>query len=163
MNPMERDRYRDILEASVVFKGLEPLALEHILQHGLLLEARKDELVFYENMRGGMGLYVLLEGQVEIFRSPEPGAETPPSGQVHLNFLGPGQCLGEYSLMDGLTTSASARAVSDTWLFFFPRGEFLRVMDDDSGIVQIIYRNLLLYLIKRLRQKDGKPDAGSKR
>ncbi len=152
MNQAEADRYRRALEDSVPFKGLPAPALEQIMERGLLLEAKKDGVVLFEHMRGGLGLYVVLHGDVEIFHS-DGSSETPVSSGTHLNSLGRGECFGEYSLIDGKTTSASARAVNDAKLFFLPGGEFSRTIEGDPLAAKVIFRNLLLLLVTRLRQK----------
>ena len=159
MNQAEPDTYRSILEASVVFRGLEAPALDHIFKHGILLDAKKDDLVLFENTRGGPGLYVVLEGKVEIFLSHDPEKVGFGPSQVYLNTLEPGHCFGEYSLIDGKETSASAKALKNTRLFFFPRGQFLQLVENDGRTGKTIYRNLLLYLIERLRQKDRELDV----
>lgn len=134
------------------FKGLPPSALEQIMERGLLLEAKKDGVVLFEHMRGGLGLYVILHGEVEIFHSDGSGAG-PGSLGTRLNKLGRGECFGEYSLVDGKTTSASAKAVDDAKLFFLPGGEFSRIVESDALAAKVIFRNLLLLLVTRLRQK----------
>lgn len=153
MQPSDANLYRGVLENSIVFRGLPPATLEQIMEQGMLLEARKGADVFFENMRGGFGLYVILEGRLEVFRAAEPGEQGNEEGMIMLNTLGMGQTLGEYSLIDGLTTSASARAQENSRLFFLPRGKFDEVMDSDPLVAKAIYRNLLLYLIDRLRHK----------
>jgi CRP-like cAMP-binding protein len=158
INPREAEIFRGVLEASVVFKGLASEVTGYILQQGMILEAKKDDLVYFEHMPGGIGLYLVLEGKVGIFRSVSP--EAAEAQQIHLNTLTQGHCFGEYSLLDGRSTSASARALESSRLFFLPRGEFLRLTDNDPATGKAIYRNLLLYLIERLRQKDKEPNAG---
>jgi CRP/FNR family transcriptional regulator, cyclic AMP receptor protein len=160
MKPAEIERYRGVLAESVPFRGLQPTAIEHIARQGLLLEAADGAPVSYEQMRGGIGLYVVLEGQVEVFRSEPPNSGAP-DRQRHLNTLQRGQCFGEYSLLDGKSTSASARAIGASRLFFLPRGEFQRLVEQDAAAGKTIYHNLLLCLIDRLRQKDGGPARGT--
>lgn len=157
LNDKEAAAFRSILEGSVVFKGLPQEVTGRILKQGMILEAKQGDLVFFEHMPGGIGLYLVLEGMVDIFRSAstEDGRED----QIRLNTLTPGQCFGEYSLLDGSSTSASAKAVQSSRLFFLPRGQFLRLIDADPATGKAIYHNLLLFLIKRLRQKDAELQA----
>lgn len=153
LNEREVATFRGVLEGSVVFKGLPMEVIDRILKQGMILEAKQGDLVFFEHMPGGIGLYLVLEGKVDIFRSTSSG--TGKEDQVRLNTLTPGQCFGEYSLLDGSSTSASARAVQSSRLFFMPRSQFLKLVDADSMTGKAIYRNLLLFLIQRLRQKDA--------
>ncbi len=157
MRVTEADGYRGVLEGSVVFQHLPPPDLDHIIERGLLVEVRKAELVLSERTRGP-GLYVILEGGVEVFLSEDvpTGARRP--SRVRLNTLGPGRCFGEYSLIDDHTTSASARASADGKLFFLSREEFRRIADGDARVGKLIYLNLLRFLIGRLRRKDQELD-----
>lgn len=154
MNPADINRYRDSLSACTVFKGLDATTLNTLLAKGLALEAKPKDLVFFESVRSGPGLYVVLTGKVEVFRTNRPTSKSAKPRSVRLNTLGPSHCFGEYSLIDGKESSASARALSDAVLFFLPRGEFLRLVEHDNAAGKIIYHNLLLILIDRLRQKD---------
>ena len=159
MNPPPPGSYDALLTRSTAFGGLDEAALNDIASRGLLLDAKQGDLVMFEKTRGGPGLYVVLEGQVEVFLAHEGGGEDARREPVRLNTLGPGDCFGEYSLIDGKDTSASARALSDIKLFFLPRGEFLRVTESNPQAGKTIYRNLLLFLIERLRQKDEQLDV----
>lgn len=154
MEQRHRSEFRNILGDSVPFKGLDPIVLDHILDVGLLLEAKKGDTVFFAQLRGP-GLYVVLKGAVEVFR---PSTKGKPKT---LNTLRVSDCFGEYSLLDGKTTSASLRAASTTHLYFLPRGEFERLTHTNAATGRTIYHNLLLYLIERLRQKDQAPPQRS--
>jgi len=81
-----KDGYRHILASSVVFESLPTAALDHITTRGLLVETHPGEQVLSEGTRGP-GLYVVLEGLVEVFlpstpprrrraRSPRPSSSS---------------------------------------------------------------------------------------
>src|SRR2546427_9567860 len=76
------DSYRAILAGSVVFKGLTD------------------------------GLYVALEGEVEVFLPERAGSGAHRPSRIRLNRLGPGRCLGEYGVIDDQPSSASAEALT---------------------------------------------------
>ena len=122
MNEKEAAVFRGILEGSVVFKGLDPSVVGLILKQGLILEAKKGDVVYFENMPGGIGLYVVLEGSVGVFQTDTKDARPSARNQIYLNTLTPGQCFGEYSLLDGQATSASAKTLASSRLFFCPEG-----------------------------------------
>lgn len=149
----ETDAYRQILEGSVPFQNLPPGDLDHIIANGLLVEVKADEMVLSERMRGP-GLYVVLEGLLEVFLPEEPAAGVRRPSRVRLNTLGPGRCLGEYSLIDEHVTSAAVRAETTARLFFLSREEFRRIAEGDPRVGKVIYLNLLRFLVNRLRAKD---------
>jgi CRP-like cAMP-binding protein len=72
--------------------------------------------------------------------------------------LGPGRCLGEYSLIDEHSTSAAARSMTGAKLFFLSREEFRSIAEGDARVGKVIYLNLLRFLITRLRAKDEELD-----
>ncbi len=129
---LAKDGYRHILGGSVVFEHLPPAALDHIIARGLLVEVAAGETVLAEGIRGP-GLYV-----------------------VHT--MGPGRCLGEYSLIDEHSTSAAARSMAGAKLFFLSREEFRSIAEGDARVGKVIYLNLLHFLITRLRAKDEELD-----
>lgn len=154
---LTKDGYRHILSGSVAFEQLPPAALDHIIARGLLVEAAPGELVLSEGTRGP-GLYVVLEGLVEVFLPDRVVGHARRPTEVHLNTMGPGRCLGEYSLIDEHTTSAAARAVAGAKLFFLSREEFRSIAEGDARVGKVIYLNLLRFLITRLRAKDEELD-----
>jgi CRP-like cAMP-binding protein len=149
--------YRHILAESVVFEHLPPAALDHIIARGLLVETAPGELLLTEGARGP-GLYVVLEGLVEIYLPDGATGRARRPSEVHLNTLGPGRCLGEYSLIDEHTTSAAARSEGPAKVFFLSREEFRSVAEGDARVGKVIYLNLLHFLISRLRAKDEELD-----
>ena len=54
--------------------------------------------------------------------------------------------------MDGHKTSAAAKAKEACKLFLVSRGEFEKVVNNNAEAGRTIYRNLLLFLIDRLRK-----------
>jgi CRP-like cAMP-binding protein len=72
--------------------------------------------------------------------------------------MGPGRCLGEYSLIDEHSTSAAARSMAGAKLFFLSREEFRSIAEGDARVGKVIYLNLLHFLITRLRAKDEELD-----
>lgn len=148
MNPATFAEFGAMLRSSVVFKDLPEADLERIASQGLVLDARGGDLILYEQMKGGVGVYLIVTGTVEALHLE---GEAGSGKETVLGTLVPGDCLGEYSLIDGRETSAYARAVEDTKLFFLPRAAFLRIVEQNPAAGNTVYRNLLVYLIARLR------------
>ena len=111
------DSYRAILAGSVVFKGLSAADLDTVLSASELVLRKPKELILSEGSPTD-GLYVLLEGEVEIFlpQRTSSGAQRP--SRVRLNRLGPGRCLGEYGVIDDQPSSASVEALQAAKLCF---------------------------------------------
>jgi len=152
------DRYRSTLASSVVFAGLGSADLDRIMAPARVVDAHAGQVLLAEGRRGE-GLYVILEGDVEVFlpdRSPE-GAKRP--SRVRLNVLGPGRCFGEYGVLDEQVSSASAQALTAARLCILRTADFHSVVDDSDHIGKVVYGNLLRFLVGRLRSKDRELDV----
>lgn len=77
----------------------------------------------------GRGLWVLLSGNVRVFRDPGPG-----QSPLELAALGPGEVFGEMSLLDGALTNASVVATTACTLLFLARDIFHRLV---SGVPEL--------------------------
>jgi tetratricopeptide (TPR) repeat protein len=92
----------------------------------------------------GSGLFVLLEGTVDVFSGPEPDAK-------RLNTLGPGSHLGEISLIQDGPTSAHVRARTAVRALRITRAGFQHYLDTHEGAALRIYRLFTRNLAARVR------------
>ncbi|MFC4252132.1 Crp/Fnr family transcriptional regulator [Sinimarinibacterium flocculans] len=133
------------LQVSPIVQDLPAAAVAELAERGMALALKSSDPLLFQDVRGGLGLFIVLTGSIGVYRRDDSGAEQP------LATLGPGDCLGEYSLLDGQPISATARALSDTRLFFLPSGQFRTVTERDPQLGCLLYRNLARYLVRRLR------------
>jgi len=92
----------------------------------------------------GSGLFVLLEGTVDVFSGPEQDAK-------RLNTLGPGAHLGEISLIQDGPTSAHVRARTQVRALRITRAGFQHYLDTHEGAALRIYRLFTRNLAARVR------------
>jgi CRP-like cAMP-binding protein len=151
------DQYRQALGESVVFEGLSPSELDLIMAHCRLVDEPAGHEVLWEG-RKGRGLYVILEGSVEVFLPERSGSGLKRPSRVRLNVLGRGRCLGEYGLIDDQPSSASAQTMAVARLCFLPTDDFRDIVKRNDRIGKIVYANLLRFLVSRLRSKDRELD-----
>jgi CRP-like cAMP-binding protein len=151
------DNDRAILAGSVVFQGLSPTELDPVLAASEVITRKPRDLIMREGTVGD-GLYVVLEGEVEVFLPEQAAAGGHRATRIRLNRLGPGRSLGEYGVIDDQPASASAVAVTATRLWFLRKAEFRKVVDRHDRVGRIVYGNLLRYLVSRLRGKDKELD-----
>jgi len=102
----------------------------------------KQQVLFRQGDEG-TALYIILDGQIRI--SVSRRTET-----VTLAILGPGEFLGEMSLLDGQPHSADATAIGDVWLYCLHRDDFLAFLQHNYTAVHAILYSLSL----RLRKTD---------
>src|ERR1043166_2336235 len=146
------DSYRAILAGSVVFKGLTAPDLDAVLSAAELLPRKPKDLILSEGSPTD-GLYVILEGEVEVFLPERAG-----SGGHRPSRLAPGRGRGESGVIDDQPSSASAEAVAPAKLCFLSKAEFRRLVERHDRLGRIVYANLLRYLVSRLRGKDKEID-----
>src|SRR5262249_36620831 len=128
------ERYRKNLADSVVFDRLRPAELDLIIASCRLVDANVGQLLLTEGMKGE-GLYIVLEGEIEIFLPEYVAAGTMrrPS-RVHLNRLGSGRCFGEYGVIDDQPSSASAQAVTPARLCLLTSTDFRNIAEEHDRI-----------------------------
>jgi CRP-like cAMP-binding protein len=148
---------RSLLGTSVVFEHLEPADLDLVLAHARVVHAAPGQLLLTEGTPGD-GLYVVLEGEVEVFlpQTAAGGGHRPTP--VRLNRLGPGRCFGEYGIVDDEPSSASVAARTAARLCVVPRLELRRLLEHHDRMARVVYANLLRVLVGRLRRKDQDVD-----
>jgi CRP-like cAMP-binding protein len=154
---MDLAPYRSILADSVVFQRLPPTSLDVVLAACEPLETTPGQLILTEGMAGD-GVYVVLEGEVEIFLPQQGGGGVWRPSQIRLNRLGPGRCFGEYGALDDQPSSASARALGAAKLALVPTAKFRELLEQQDAIGRVVYANLLRFLVDRLRSKDRELD-----
>jgi CRP/FNR family cyclic AMP-dependent transcriptional regulator len=94
-------------------------------------------------------LYILLTGRARVVSCDSRGRE------VILATLGPGDHLGEMSIIDNNPHSATVRAEVQTDVLQLSRAEFTRCLADNSSMAMAVMRGL----VKRLRHADRKIES----
>ena len=94
------------------------------------------QAVFARGEAGDL-LYLVVEGEVEIFLPAEPGAP-----RVPLRRLGPGGHFGELALLDGAARTASAVAVGPVRLLTLSREAFLEAVLSAPGAARVVVKEL---------------------
>ena len=137
----ELDAKRAALSASQLFRALQPAELDAVLKHAAMRRIPRGTTV----MRKGdpaTGMVVIMQGSVRVSATSEDGRE------VMLGMLGPGEVLGEISLLDESDRSADVSAIQDCVLLQVERGDFLRLLRGNNDLCL----RLMAVLCGRLRR-----------
>ncbi len=131
----------EALSASVIFKGLHQDELESIAS---LLKAVTfpSGAVLFEMDSSADRVYLIARGKVKISRFTSYGEETT------LNFLGEGNLVGEFGVVDDKGRSARATCVEATDAFFLSADDFNDILTRNATVA----RNVLREYTLRLRQ-----------
>jgi CRP/FNR family cyclic AMP-dependent transcriptional regulator len=134
---------RALLCTNHLFGVLEPADLDALLSRAIVRRIARNELVV---RRGdpGAGPIIILSGRVRISVTSETGKE------VTFAVLGPGEVLGEMSLLDGADRCADATAVEGCVVLVIDRGRFMRLLrsNPDASL------RLAAALCRRLRESN---------
>lgn len=108
------------------------------------------ESIILEQGAPGDSLYIIGEGQVEVSTRDAGG------GTRTRLYLGPGQIVGEFALLDGGERSATIRADQDgTVLYRIEREPFLALCEQDTRLGYLVMRNLALDLAFKARHRNA--------
>jgi CRP-like cAMP-binding protein len=141
---MDSAERRQALAKTQLFQALQPEDLDAILARAMVKRVLRGEMI---RRRGdpGTGMVIIVSGRVRISLVSEDGRE------VTLTVLGPGEVLGEMTLLDGGECSADATAQEDCVLLALERAQFLRLLRSNSDLCL----HLMAVLCQRLRRSNA--------
>lgn len=144
-----------ILKTSQYFRGLPDEILSKLLEISIPKYYKKDEFIFLEGEKA-FGFYLIVEGTIKIFKESAKGKE------VVIHIFGPGEIFAEIVLTGQDTYPASARALTDVELLYFPKKNLLALLRDKPelalqllGLFAIRLRGLL-HTIENLTFRDSR-------
>jgi len=129
------------ISSADLFSGLPENQLREIEGIAVVKRFKKGDLIFSEGDDGD-GFFLVVTGLVKIFKSSPDGKE-----QI-LHILGPGEPFGEVPVFSGQQFPASAEAIAESRLIFFPRSAFVSLITENPSLAL----NMLAVLSMRLRQ-----------
>jgi len=116
---------------------------------GEILEVDTDQVII-EADAPNHDMYLLLEGAFKVNLPDRPGR----IGGFTLGHRGPGDLLGEYSFLDSFRPSARVTASTPGRVLRIRHQAMRDLLAADAESSSIFYRNLLRYLVVRLRAQD---------
>jgi CRP/FNR family transcriptional regulator, cyclic AMP receptor protein len=125
-----------------LFEGLDPEGLARLSAACRLRDMRAGQTLFFEGDEG-TSLCIILSGKVSVQVNSSSGAV------IHIADRGPGEHVGEMSLLDGETRSADVVATEPCRVLVLGRREFERALADYPKLSL----NILQTLSRRLRQQ----------
>jgi CRP/FNR family transcriptional regulator, cyclic AMP receptor protein len=132
---------REFLKSVPLFSRMGEASLDAILRLTRRKRFRKDEVIFHEKEVGD-SLFVILHGRVKVAIFGDDGKE------VTLSILSEGDFFGEISLLDSEPRSATIIAEEECELLSLQRDDFMRAIEQDSGMSA----SLIQVLATRLRK-----------
>ena len=132
---------KEIIASATLFKGLPEKELNTLTGMTHEKQYGRGETIFFEGDAGN-GFYIVGSGQIKVFKMN-------PLGKEHiLHIFGPGEPIGEVPVFNDQPFPASAEALVKSSLLFFPRRDFVALIEQNPSIAM----NMLAVLSLRLRQ-----------
>ena len=135
------DKKKKIMAGSLLFSGIPEAQLDAVAAITVDKTCRRGESIFFEGDEG-TGFYMVVEGQVKIYKMSFDGKE-----QI-LHIFGPGEPFGEVPVFHGQPFPANAMALVNSSLLFFPRRQFVDLVTANPSLAL----NMLAMLSFRLRR-----------
>lgn len=123
------------LKKAYLFQGLSEDVLEALAQKVSHRTLAQGETLFRRGDQGD-ALYIIDEGWVKIIRQDERGNE------LLLNQCGPGETIGEMSLLDQEPRSAGVVALSDAEVLELKQDGFFELLDQRPDVAMVLIRSM---------------------
>ena len=134
----DRKPIQEILSNTALFKHAERSVLEHLAMTVEEIHLQPEESLF---LKGDIGesMYIIISGKLKIH-----------DGDIQLAVLGPGDHVGEFSLIDNSPRTASVSAATEAVILRLREQEFTNLL----RIHPSMNRMLMKELINRLRNQN---------
>lgn len=132
---------KQLLNQSILFKGLSPALLEQIADLASIKKFQRGESIFFEGDEA-TGFYMVGQGRVKIYKMSLDGKE-----QI-LHIFGPGEPFGEVPVFHGRPFPANAISIEASTMLFFPRQRFIELINSTPSLAL----SMLAVLSMRLRR-----------
>jgi CRP/FNR family cyclic AMP-dependent transcriptional regulator len=110
------------------------------------IDKKAGELIMEEGTPASE-IYIIIKGKVSIILDMK-------SDPLELASFGPGDCIGEASVIGVQNHSASALAKEDTELFVLSRSMLMSVYEKDKDVFSMLILNIARELARRLYKTD---------
>lgn len=133
----------DLLRRVPIFSALTTAQMSQLAGSLTKRRVKRGELIVEQGKKTD-ALFVILSGRARVFMTDRRGRE------VILNILGAGDYIGEMSLIDGKSHSASVQAEVQSDLLELGHVEFMRCLSENHAIAN----SVIIGLVSRLRKAD---------
>lgn len=142
---MDKQIISDFLKRIELFQDLSEHDRELLSEYIETVRFAPGELLFEENSPR-KNLWIIFDGQVELFK------RSPLGGKKRLSIFSAYDFLGEGALMDDYPHSASARAIDSTTTFAISRDRFLGFLEQQPGLASTLLSRVARVISRRMRQ-----------
>lgn len=131
----------ETLQSSDLFSGLGADEIALLLEICREISYKKGSTIFFENDLGD-GFYLIAEGTIKVYKMNASGKEQT------LHILERGETFGEAAVFQGKSFPANADALSAAKVLYFPKKDFVHLIQQKP----LISMHMLALLAMRLRK-----------
>jgi len=146
---MQKSEIKNFLKRIELFKGLNQIQLDIIIEKLKVEEHKTGTMIFNQN-NIRQNLYIIVDGEIELFR------RTPYGGEKRLSVFGKLDFLGEGALMDDSPHSTSARTTAETTTLALSREKFKELLAEHSNIALDILSKIARVISRRISSANTK-------
>ena len=137
----------DLLRRVPIFSKLTPFQLDLLAGAVIKRRVKRGDLIV-EKGKQSHALFIILAGRARVFLADRRGRE------VILDVLGPGDYIGEISLVDGKSHSATVAAEVQCDLLVLGQADFDHCLEENHAMAQSVIKGLA-YRLRRADEKIG--------
>lgn len=141
---MQHQEIVDALQAVSLFGGLSQRFLTGIARSCTERTFTAGEIIVKQG-NPGIGLFVIVSGKVKVVKTSEQGE------RMELATHGPGEVIGEMSVLDGANRSADVIAVEETRCLVLSAWDFKAFMESHPEVAL----EILPVVVKRFRETNA--------
>jgi CRP/FNR family cyclic AMP-dependent transcriptional regulator len=136
------EEFISILKNVTIFAGFSEKALHRVFSNCPIIEKKAGETIVEEGQTASE-IYIILQGKVSIVLDMK-------SDPFELAMFGPGDVIGEASVIGVQKHSATALAKEITELLVLTRTMLMEIYDRDKGTFSMLILNIARELARRL-------------
>jgi aspartate ammonia-lyase len=146
---LQKSEIKNFLKRIELFKGLNETQLDTIIEK-IKLEKHKTGTMIFNQNNIRQNLYIIVDGEIELFR------RTPYGGEKRLSVFGKLDFLGEGALMDDSPHSTSARTTAETTTLVLSREKFKELLAEHSNVALDILSKIARVISRRISSANTK-------
>jgi aspartate ammonia-lyase len=147
---MDQAEIKNFIHKVELFRELEEQELDVIVEKIQEKTFQTRSYLFHENSPANKYLYMIVDGEVELFKKTAFGEEK------RLSYFGTYDFLGEGTIMADTPHSTNARALKKTKVIYISKEDFTELFDSETAIALKIFRQISKVISRRMRQSNTK-------
>ena len=140
---MKNNKLKSFLKKIELFKAFEDAELEKIIKIIELKIFEKDTILYEQNF-DRKNTYIVLKGEVELYKSTSFGEEIQITQFQKYDFIGEG------AIVDDSPHSTSARTVTDCEIYIINANTFKELLNNDGKIAVKIFTEISQIISRRM-------------